>query len=79
MRGRIADEYGVSRGLLHAPVAPAASSSAAYGTRWVRPELEAEVDSKGLVEFVDKRWWQSADSLAYPLDSYRTNLFRLRF
>lgn len=41
--------------------------------------LEAEVDSKGLVEFVDKRWWQSADSLAYPLDSYRPDLFRLRF
>jgi hypothetical protein len=42
-------------------------------------ELEAEVNSKGLVEFGDKRWRQSADPLTYPFDSYGPDLFRLRF
>jgi hypothetical protein len=45
----------------------------------VEPELEAEVDSKGLVEFGDKRRRQSADPLAYSFDSYGPDLFRLRF
>jgi hypothetical protein len=44
---------------------------------WV--ELEAEVNSKSLVEFGDKRWRQSADPVAYPFDSYGPDLFRLRF
>ncbi len=37
------------------------------------------MDSKRLVEFGDKRWRQSADSFAHPLDSYGPDLFRLRF
>jgi hypothetical protein len=44
----------------------------------VRAKLEAEVDSKGLVEFSDKRWGQSADALAHPFDGYGPDLFRLR-
>ena len=41
--------------------------------------LEAEVNTKGLVELGDKRGGQSADPLAYPFDCHRSDLFRLRF
>jgi hypothetical protein len=36
-----------------------------------RAVLEAEVDAKGLVEFGDQRWRQSADLFAYPFDCDR--------
>jgi hypothetical protein len=59
-------------------VAPSDALCRMYNTVvWV--ELEAEVNSKGLVEFGDKRWRQSADPLTYPFDSYGPDLFRLRF
>jgi len=45
----------------------------------VEPELEAEVDSKGLIEFGDKRRRQPADPPAYSFDGYGPDLFRLRF
>ena len=38
-----------------------------------RAVLEAEVDAKGLVEFGDQRWRQSADLFAYPFDCYRAD------
>ena len=41
--------------------------------------LEAQVDTKGLVEFCDQRWSQSADPIAYPFDGYGADLFRLCF
>ncbi|HWN00963.1 MAG TPA: hypothetical protein VNO54_28260, partial [Streptosporangiaceae bacterium] len=37
------------------------------------------MDTKGLVEFCDQRWSQSADPIAYPFDGYGADLFRLCF
>ena len=60
---------------------PKTAAIAAFGMSEValHAVLEAQVDTKGLVECCDPRWSKWAAPIAYPFDGYGADLFRLCF